>query len=100
MERARGIMFSKRAQTPLAILFSATGRRRNAIHSFACPVFDAVFLGENGIVVDKIAKIQPNLPFVFSAKACNMVLELPPGASKKVKLGEKLVLKPDRQPAE
>lgn len=92
LERGTGIMFRHRVGKPLAIPFASRGRRRNSIHSFACPVFDAVFLDE-GKVVDVRPQIPPHQLLVVPAKACSLVLELPSGQSRKVKIGDKLLLR-------
>ena len=92
-ERAQGLMFKAKVQAPLAIPFASTGRRRNALHSFFCPLFDAVFLDSNGRVVDLRVRVKPNQLLVIPAKPCKMVIEVPPGESRKVRLGQLLVLK-------
>ncbi len=91
-ERAVGIMFRPRLERPFAIPFSSAGRKRNSIHSVFCPPFDAAFLC-NGKVVDVRQRVPPNQPLIVSAKTCDLVLELPPGESRKTRLGEKLSLK-------
>ena len=86
-------MFSKRVASALAIPFPTTGRRRNALHSLFCPVFDAIFLDAAERVVDVQARIRPNRLFIVSRKACKLVLEVPPGQSSRVRVGDRLVLK-------
>ncbi len=93
LERAAGIMFRPRIERPLAIPFPSSGRKRNSIHSLGCPVFDAIFVNDEGKVVDIRPKIPPHQPLIIPAKACSLVIEVPPGESSKVRLGEKLVLR-------
>ena len=92
-ERAKGLMFEAKVQAPLAIPFASTGRKRNALHSFFCPLFDAVFLDSSGRVVDIRVRVKPNQLLIIPRLPCKSVLEVAPGDSKKVHLGEKLVLK-------
>ncbi len=86
-------MFAKRVESPLAISFPTIGRRRNALHSLFCPVFDAVFTDASGRVVDVQARVRPNRLLIVPRQACSMVIEVPPGDSRKVRLGDRLVLK-------
>lgn len=93
-ERMRGIMFARPGAFPPTLIdFPESGRRRNAIHSFFCPVFDAIFLDAGGRVVDVVPEIRPNNPFIVPRAVAASVLELPAGeaAKKKIRIGEVLV---------
>ena len=94
-ERMRGIMFSRPGSfPPTVIAFPRPGRRRNAIHSFFCPVFDAVFLDATGHVVDVIPQVKPNNPLIVPKAPASSVLELPAGDAgrKSIRIGEVLVV--------
>jgi uncharacterized membrane protein (UPF0127 family) len=91
-ERASGLMFKGSASIPLAIPFPTTGRRRNALHSLFCPVFDAIFLDASGRVVDVQARVKPNRLLIVPAMPCKLVLEVAPGESARVKVGDLLSL--------
>ncbi len=71
-----GLMFSRKVTKPL--LFSGNGKI--SIHSFFCPVFEAVFLDKSGKIV-KAVKVKPWTPLV-AAKAF-FLFEMPPGTVSK-----------------
>jgi len=93
-ERMRGIMFSQPRFSPLLIRFNAQGRKRNALHSFFCPPFDALFLDSSGRVVDVLAHAPRNSAFIVPRQAYESVIELAAGEaeSKGVAVGDVLVL--------
>ncbi|MBS3070076.1 DUF192 domain-containing protein [Candidatus Micrarchaeota archaeon] len=93
LQKARGLMFKRKA-TPLLFEFDSQATARNAIHSFFCPVFDAVFLDSRKCIVCIIARVAPSQPFLHSSKPAKFLLELPPGEARKVRVGEKLSWNP------
>lgn len=74
-----GLMFSREVKQPL--LFH--GKGRISIHSFFCPVFDAVFLDKKCQVV-KALTVEPWNPLI--AVNAFHLLELPPGTIVKYKI--------------
>ena len=80
-KKARGIMFSSPAFAPLLFDFERCSRRANSIHSFFCPVFDAVYLDARKRVT-QIAAIRPWRFFVPS-RASRFLIELPEGEAKR-----------------
>lgn len=93
-ERMRGIMFSPERFPPLLIRFNSQGRKRNALHSFFCPPFDAVFIDASGRVVDVLAPAPKNSAFVVPRQAYESVIELAAGEAGRnsVAVGDVLVL--------
>ncbi len=92
-QKAKGLMFSPKA-FPLLLELDSQGTTRNSIHSFFCPVFDAVFLDERKRVVCIFKNIRPFKPFLSSPKPAKFLVELPPGESRKVELGDRLFWNP------
>lgn len=92
-ERAQGIMFCKKEFVPLLIVFAQEGEKTNALHSFFCPPFDAVFLDGSGKVVEVKKNIAPNSPAIISCRNCKMVLEMPAKQSSGIEAGKKIVFK-------
>lgn len=90
-EITRGIMRSPPRFQPALFLFPRSSRWRNAIHSFFCPPFDAVFINANKRVVD-VRQVEPNKLLVVPRAPAKYLLELPAGeaAKKRVKPGEHL----------
>ncbi|MFH0713298.1 MAG: DUF192 domain-containing protein [Candidatus Micrarchaeota archaeon] len=83
-----GLMFSREVKQPL--LFH--GKGRISIHSFFCPVFDAVFLDEKHRVVKTLTVMPWNS--LIAANAFHLI-ELPSGtiAKYKIKKGDLLTWK-------
>ena len=80
-KKARGIMFSSPAFAPLLFDFGRAGRNANSIHSFFCPVFDAVYLDSDKRVTQAVT-IRPWRFFVPSC-ASRFLIELPEGEAKR-----------------
>ncbi|MFH0835400.1 MAG: DUF192 domain-containing protein [Candidatus Micrarchaeota archaeon] len=85
----RGLMFRREA-VPLLFVFDGEARERNAIHSFFCPRFDAVFLDRRKKVVGIERNVAPWRIAVFPGKAFGYLLELPVGVSKGLREGDAL----------
>jgi len=88
----RGLMFRREA-VPLLFVFGNEARERNAIHSFFCPVFDAVFLDGGQKIVGIERGIAPWRPAIFPWKAFRYLLELPVGFARGLKEGDALAWK-------
>lgn len=90
-ELASGIMHSPRHFEPALFLFPSVSRWRNAIHSFFCPPFDAVFVDEKRKVLN-VVRVAPNNLLVVPRARAKYLLELPAGEAerKRLKIGEKL----------
>ncbi|OIO26289.1 hypothetical protein AUJ14_02125 [Candidatus Micrarchaeota archaeon CG1_02_55_22] len=90
----RGIMLSQERFPPLLIRFNAPGLKRNALHSFFCPSFDAVFLDSSGRVVDVMAPAPRNSAFIVPRQAYESVIELSAGEAERkgVATGDVLVI--------
>ncbi|VVB67460.1 putative ACR [Candidatus Norongarragalina meridionalis] len=88
----RGLMFRREA-VPLLFVFDSEARERNAIHSFFCPVFDAVFMDGRKKIVGIERGIAPWRPAIFPKKPFAYLLELPVGVSKGLKEGDALAWK-------
>ena len=86
LSRFVGLMFQPKATTPL--LF--TGNGRIAIHSYFCPLFDAVFLNKDKTVITAVTV--PPKKHVAGDKNAFFLLELPVGSISKftIKKGDKL----------
>jgi uncharacterized membrane protein (UPF0127 family) len=80
-KKARGIMFSGARFAPLLFDFGRSARGANSIHSFFCPVFDAVFL-DSGKKVTQTETIAPSRFFV-PRETPRFLIELPAGAAKR-----------------
>ena len=93
-EKRRGLMFRSKA-VPLLFEFDSEARSANAIHSFFCPRFDAVFLDGSRRAVDIRENLAPWNPWIAPKKPAKYLLELPAGEAqkKRVKAGEKLDFK-------
>ncbi|MFH0973764.1 MAG: DUF192 domain-containing protein [Candidatus Micrarchaeota archaeon] len=83
-KKARGITFSPPAFAPLLFDFGRAGRSTNSIHSFFCPIFDAVYLDARKRVT-QAATIRPWRFFVPS-RASRFLIELPEGEAKRLGL--------------
>ena len=90
-EKARGLMFKTKA-IPLLFDFGRDAARANAIHSFFCPRFDAVFLDSRKKIVCVMHEIRPFKLFLFSKQPARYLIELPRGEARKarLRLGDKL----------
>ncbi|MEM4255435.1 MAG: DUF192 domain-containing protein [Candidatus Norongarragalinales archaeon] len=93
LEKTIGLMFKRKAFS-LLFEFDSEGVKRNAIHSFFCPVFDAVFLDSRKRVVCVFKRIKPWRLFVTPSKPAFFLIELPPGGSAKVRVGQRLSWNP------
>jgi len=91
-EKVFGIMFSRARFVPLVIEFGVEVRALNAIHSFFCPEFDAVFLDARKRVVDVKPRVKPFTFSVVSRELCKFVLELPAGCTRRFGLRKGLKL--------
>jgi len=91
LEKFLGIMFSRKQFVPLVIEFGVEARGLNAIHSFFCPSFDAVFLDSRKRVVD-VARVKPFSFSIVSRAPCKFVVELPAGNAQRLKLSKGLKL--------
>ncbi|PIT85819.1 hypothetical protein COU36_01105 [Candidatus Micrarchaeota archaeon CG10_big_fil_rev_8_21_14_0_10_59_7] len=85
----RGLMFRREA-VPLLFVFDSEARERNAIHSFFCPRFDAVFMDRRKRIVGVEKNIAPWKIAVFPRKAFGYLLELPVGGAKGLREGDAL----------
>ncbi|NUN11117.1 DUF192 domain-containing protein [Candidatus Micrarchaeota archaeon] len=82
--KLKGLMFSSRVEKPLVFFFTNSARTENAIHSFFCPRFDAVFISKDFIVVDVFENIAPWNPFISSSRDAKYLVEtFPFDAAKK-----------------
>ncbi len=88
-DRASGLMF-KRNVVPLVFDFGREGTRANAIHSFFCPVFDAVFLDSQKRVSCVFRKVRPGIALLAPSRESRFLIELPAGESTKVRVGDKI----------
>ena len=70
----RGLMFRDKV-IPILFPFGYTGKF--PIHSYFCKEFDAVYLSENGTVVEIFRNIPPNVPRISPQKDASYLLELP-----------------------
>jgi len=77
--RAKGIMFRKRITRPMLFVFPAL--ERVSIHSFFCPVFDAVFLNRAKKVSETYERILPGRMITPKSPAAYLV-EFPAGTVK------------------
>lgn len=86
-----GIMFRNRVTVPLLFEFNKETRFENAIHSFFCPVFEAIFLDSGRRVVD-IQRVKPFKLLVVSRKPCKYLIEAEEGFSKEngIKVGSEV----------
>gem|GEM_PF-2075512 len=91
-EISRGIMGAPSNFQPAFFVFPFEGRLVNAIHSFFCPRFDAVFLDDEMRVVD-VRQVKPFWPFVVPRSSCKYLIEAPLGsATRRIKLGDWLFI--------
>jgi hypothetical protein len=92
-KKVKGLMFSRKFQKPLLIVFSREARKINAIHSlFVFFKFDAVFLNNKKIVVD-IRKVKPFTPLITPRKPTKYLIELKEGEADKMRIniGDRVV---------
>ncbi|MEW5955194.1 MAG: DUF192 domain-containing protein [Candidatus Micrarchaeota archaeon] len=91
LRKMRGIAFKSRF-APLLFDFGTEGTARNAIHSFFCAPFDAVFLDSAKKVVDVIPDVRPWRPWIVSKKSARYLIEAPAGDARRlgVKEGDSL----------
>lgn len=90
--KLKGIMFSERDFAPILFRFNRESRESNAIHSFFCPRFDAVFIDAGKRVVGVIPRIEPFRPVIFPRKPFRYLIELPEGTAARKGLREGLAL--------
>ena len=84
LSQVRGMMFRKKV-IPLVFMFSR--ERRINLHSFFCKEMDLVFLDDNHKVVEMKKNWKP-FSFYSSKKKARILLELPVGSIKGIKLGD------------
>jgi len=84
-------MFKKKF-APLLFDFGEEGTSRNAIHSFFCVPFDAIFLNSGKKVVDVIPKIKAWNPWIVPKKAARYLIEAPAGNAARLGVKEGDVL--------
>ena len=89
-KRALGIMFRERISRPMLFVFPYTGRI--SIHSFFCPLFDAVFLDSRKRVIEIHERIPPGR-MITSDGQSRYLIELPPGAAARMRLKKGTVIK-------
>jgi uncharacterized membrane protein (UPF0127 family) len=90
LSRMRGLMFRPKV-IPILFVFGYTGLF--PIHSHFCPgEFDAVYLSQEGKVVEIFKKIPAGLDRIAPTKPASFLLELPPDVtdSIKIKVGDEL----------
>lgn len=94
-EKAKGIMFKSADFIPLLFEFDSLSRRKNAIHSFFCTPFEAVFLDEKKRVTD-LQRVPPNQLLVLPKINSLYLVEAPVGTIKKhaIREGDVLCWKP------
>ncbi len=84
ISRLRGLMFR---QKPASILFTFAWPDLHGIHSFFVSFpFDAVYLDEQGKVVDVFERVPPFTPYVSPRKPVRYLIELPPGMAGRLHL--------------
>ncbi|MEM0475829.1 MAG: DUF192 domain-containing protein [Candidatus Norongarragalinales archaeon] len=88
--KAKGIMFAAPTFTPLLFDFGREARLSNAIHSFFCPAFDAVFLDSQKRVTQTTV-VRP-WRFLVPATPSRFLIELPLGEAKRLGLKKGLKL--------
>lgn len=93
LERASGLMFKRKA-VPMVFDFKREGTRANAIHSFFCPVFDAVFLDSQKRVSCVFREVKPWIALLAPSRRSRFLIELPAGESAKVRVGDKIEWEP------
>lgn len=89
-KKAIGIMFRKRIEKPM--LFTFFTRGRISIHSFFCPLFDAVFLDDRKRVVDIYRQIRSG-QIIVSKEIASYLVEFPPGTVSKENIRKGVVIK-------
>lgn len=90
VSRMRGLMFREKI-VPILFIFDSEGIF--PIHSyFVKGEFDAIYLSSNRTITEIFAKIPPNTPLVTPKKKARYLIELPPSASKKLRIavGDKM----------
>ncbi|MCX6772840.1 MAG: DUF192 domain-containing protein [Candidatus Micrarchaeota archaeon] len=90
LSRMRGLMFRSKV-IPILFVFGYTGLF--PIHSHYCPgEFDAVYLSQDGKVVELFRKIPVGLDRIEPTKPASFLLELPPDVTDaiKIKVGDEL----------
>jgi uncharacterized membrane protein (UPF0127 family) len=74
-ERMRGLMFRPKI-IPMLFIFGSSGRF--PIHShFVVAEFDAIYVGNDGVVVEVFRRVPPNKDLVLPTKDASFLLELP-----------------------
>ena len=82
--RMRGLMF-RPAVVPILFVFGSPGIF--PIHSHFCPgEFDAVYVSQEGKVVEMFRKIPPGMDRITPAKTASYLLELPVKITDKLKI--------------
>ena len=84
--RMRGLMFRDKV-VPILFVFGYSGIF--PIHSHFCPgEFDAVYLSQDGSVVEMFRKIPQGLDRITPARLGTFLLELPPQITDRLKISE------------
>ncbi len=84
LSRLRGLMFRKK---PVSIIFTFAWSDLHGIHSFFVSFpFDAVYLDEEGKVVDVFERVAPFTPYLSPRKPVRFLLEFPPGTARRLNL--------------
>ncbi len=81
-EKAKGIMLQPRNFTPLLFEFDSPSMSKNAIHSFFCTPFEAVFLDAKKRVVD-VKRVPPSQLIVLPKVNSLYLIEAPIGTAGK-----------------
>lgn len=84
LSRLRGLMFRKK---PASILFTFDWPGLHGIHSFFVSFpFDAVYLNEEGKVVDVFMRVPPFTHYLQPSRPVSYLIELPPGMAARLHL--------------
>ena len=92
-EKLQGLMFEKNQKFDYALIFILPQESiaRATIHMlFVFFPIDVVYLDKNKKVVDIVSNLQPFTPSCSPKKPSKFFIELPPGKSKGISLGDTL----------
>ncbi len=93
-EQARGLMFSKRLEKGHSVLLDFSREKNIPIHMFfVFQSIDAIWLDENFRINHIERNIKPFTPYINPNKKSVAVLETRANASKKLRVGDKLLTK-------
>ncbi len=89
--KLKGLMFKKKFDYGLVFYLREKSRRRASIHMmFVFTPIDVVYLDENRIVVDKVEWLRPWTINYTPKMPALYFIELPPGKSEQIDLGDQL----------